>query len=124
MRLLLDTHVILWIATADPRLSAKVMALIADPDHEIFVSAVSAWEIAIKQQQKKLPAHIGLNDIVLQAGYHRLDLAFSTPRQLATLPLLHKDPFDRMLIAQSLEHDVPLVSADAQIARYNIPIIW
>jgi PIN domain nuclease of toxin-antitoxin system len=110
--------------TTLPRLSAKVLTLIAEPDHEIFVSAVSAWEIAFKQQQQKLPASIGLNDIVLQAGYHRLDLAFSTHRQLATLPLLHKDPFDRMLISQSIEHDVPLVSADEQIARYNIPIIW
>ncbi len=124
MKLLLDTHVILWVATADPRLSATVVALIDTPEHDFYVSAVSAWEIAIKQQLQKLPPTIHLNDILVQAGYHRLDLVFSTHRHLTAMPLHHKDPFDRMLIAQSLEHDMPLVTADADIARYNIPIIW
>jgi PIN domain nuclease of toxin-antitoxin system len=124
MKLLLDTHVILWIATADPRLSPKILALITAPEVQFFVSAVSAWEIAIKQKLKKLPPEIRLNDIVMQAGYHALDLTFSTHRHLATLPQHHKDPFDHMLIAQSLEHDIPLVTADAHMARYPIPVIW
>jgi PIN domain nuclease of toxin-antitoxin system len=124
LRFLLDTHAILWVATDDPKLSARIAGLINQSEHDFFVSAVSAWEITIKQQLGKLPLDIALTDIVMKADYRTLDLSFASHMQASALPLHHKDPFDRMLIAQALEHDMPLITADRDIARYNLTILW
>ena len=125
MRFLLDTHVLLWGAVEPERLPGSADALIEDPDSEILFSVVSLWEIAIKTAR-------GRDDFRIDAGLFRrqlLDNAYAELAitgahvvALAALPLLHKDPFDRMLVAQAMVEGVTLVTRDPALARYPGPI--
>lgn len=129
MRLLLDTHVALWSLTDDPRLSDKARALIIDPANEVCVSAVSLWEIAIKHgldRQGPGAMPISAHDAHLLFGMSGYELIPITPEQaviVETLPRLHADPFDRLLIAQGLTEALNLVTHDATMAAYNGRII-
>ena len=127
-RLLLDTHTFLWWDSAPDRLSAPVLALCRDSSVILFLSLVSLWEIQIKSGLGKLPLSLPLAEIVRdQQAQHGLQLLPITPRHvyaLDGLPLHHKDPFDRLLIAQALTEDLPLASADGLFFPYPISVVW
>jgi PIN domain nuclease of toxin-antitoxin system len=125
-RLLLDTHIALWAITADSRLGAKTRARLVDPDNQIYVSAASIWEIAIKHQKNPTAMPIG-PDIAMQAmsdsGFIWLDISARHAAASAQLPMLHADPFDRMLIAQARTEPLALLTRDAQLAAYSELVI-
>lgn len=128
MDVLLDTQVFLWWAVGDRRLPRDVGRQIREPGNAVFVSAVSAWEIAVKAKSGKLRLPMPVWEFITDART-RLDalpLAFDDGAvvHLTKLPDHHRDPFDRMLICQAIEHDLMLVTADDQIRRYPIKTLW
>jgi PIN domain nuclease of toxin-antitoxin system len=130
VRLLLDTHAFLWWITDDPRLSEEARRRIADPQDEVLLSAVSAWELAIKAGLGRLalPTGADLEDVVRrQVEVNRLEVLpvqLSHALRVGRLPPHHRDPFDRLLVAQALVEGVPLVSADPALAPYPVEILW
>jgi len=121
MRVLLDTHALLWWLTDDPALGERAKAQIAEPDNMILVSAASLWEIAVKQAIGKIEADIAeIEKAIAAQGMVRLGIDADHLIELVSLPPLHRDPFDRMLIAQARAEDVPLLTADAHIAGYSV----
>ena len=128
MRLLLDTHTFLWWLFGDARLSPKVRELLADPDHAVFVSAASAWEIATKVRIGRLPdAEEMARDIsgwIKRAGFLELPIQVRHAQQAGSWVQDHKDPFDRMLAAQSQIERLPLISTDPLIATFGVKVIW
>ena len=128
MKYLLDTHVFLWLDTEPERLSARVTAICADTENTLYMSLVSVWELQIKSQLGKLRLPTLLpNMITSQLSANQLRLL---PVELAhifglsDLPPHHKDPFDRLLIAQAISEDAILISDDAIVAKYPLPVIW
>ena len=123
MRLLLDTHVFLW-ATAEPgRLAPSVRQALTAPTNSILVSVASVWEIAIKRALGRLDFPLEeLDAILARAGFEPLPIAPGHAVAAGGLPRLHADPFDRMLIAQCLTDSLTLVSEDAAIATYDVPL--
>lgn len=127
MRLLLDTHALLWWATLDPKLPAKVKKAIANEATEVFVSAASAWEIATKVRIGKLewPSTAGtVNTYVLGQGFRALPISLDHAERAGQLSIAHRDPFDRMLVAQAQVERLTLVSADRQFADYDVEVLW
>jgi len=125
MRILLDTHALLWWLSDDQKLSAKVRALIEDPANQVYVSAVSGWEISIKQALGKLDVDTSkLIDEVENNGFSLLHVSFQHGIKAGTLPSHHRDPFDRMLIAQAQLEELKLVSVDGCFAAYDVTLIW
>lgn len=128
MRYLLDTHTFLWFTDEPRRLSARVRDLIEDPDNEIVFSCVSAWEIAIKSQLGRLQLPGDVPELIprrlLDYGFASLPIDLRHALEVGRLPLLHRDPFDRLLICQSQIEDLPLLTGDAAIARYRVAVIW
>lgn len=119
MRILLDTHLYLWYLADSPNLTAEIREVIAEAD-EVFVSAVSIWEAAIKIGLGKLDAQI--SDIVRgikASGFLELPVRATDAGMVASLPPIHKDPFDRMLVAQAISGPFRLLTADAIIAKYS-----
>jgi PIN domain nuclease of toxin-antitoxin system len=123
MRLLLDTHALLWWLADDRRLGAQARALIASRDNEILVSSASLWEIVVKIRAGKLEADFGAIEAALgPEGFKRLDIS---PAHLATLvrmSLHHKDPFDHLLIAQALAEEAVLVLDDRHMKLYPVGV--
>lgn len=128
MRLLLDTHTFLWLVEGSPRLSAIATAAIANPLNELFLSVASVWELAIKTANKKLTLSDPLDAYVARwTPVYQLDLLpihSSHALGVGDLPDHHRDPFDRMLISQSQIEGMILVSGDAKLASYGLPILW
>lgn len=125
MRLLLDTHVLLWSLTTPDRLPERVSAAIVDPRNTVFVSAVSTWEVAIKTSLGKLTASVQhILSAVARTGFDELPVRFAHTLGVSKLPHKHKDPFDRLLIAQALEEGLTLVTADRAIGGYRVPLLW
>jgi PIN domain nuclease of toxin-antitoxin system len=126
MKVLIDTHVLLWGLQDEAKLSRRVRALL--PAAEVWISVASLWEIIAKVQVGKLilPSPVGdyLAAKLTANGVSVLSLSFDHVRRLEQLPLHHRDPFDRILIAQSLNESIPLVSADPQFEKYQVEIIW
>jgi PIN domain nuclease of toxin-antitoxin system len=121
MRVLLDTHALLWWLADEPALGEKARIQIAEPDNVILVSAASLWEIAIKQGLGKVEADIAeIEKAIAVQGMVRLGIDADHLLELVSLPPLHRDPFDRMLIAQARAEDIPLMTADAHIAGYSV----
>jgi len=118
-RLLLDTHTFLWWLADDPRLGANARAAIALPANQVFVSAVTGWEIAIKRALGKLEAPAGLEEAIEQEGFLHLSVSFRHGERAGALPRHYRDPFDRMLIAQCELEGLELVSADLALAKYS-----
>jgi PIN domain nuclease of toxin-antitoxin system len=125
VNLLLDTHIFLWWDSQDKALNADTRALIADPANQVFISAASIWEIAIKRRLKKLDfrgsavAAIGAN------GFHELPILPIDAENAGALAWQHNDPFDRMLVAQARRLTFTLATADAAIRTYpNVAQIW
>jgi PIN domain nuclease of toxin-antitoxin system len=128
MALLLDTHALLWWLDGDERLSAAARAAIAEPDRPVFVSAASAWEIATKHRLGKLPgAEAVAQDIggcIAAQGFTALAITMADAERAGRLPGPHRDPFDRMLIAQALARDITLVSNEAIFDAYGARRLW
>ena len=121
MRILLDTHVLLWWLTDDPALGEKARVHIAASENLITVSAATLWEIAIKQQLGKIEAEIAeIEKEIAYQGFLRLGIEADHLIELISLPNRHRDPFDRMLIAQARAEDLNLMTADLQIAGYSV----
>ena len=121
MRILLDTHALLWWLTDDERLGEKAREHIGDEGNVIVVSAASLWEIAIKQRLRKIDADIAEIEVdIARQGAIRLGIEAHHLIELATLPDHHRDPFDRMLVSQARAEDMPLMTADTQIAAYSV----
>lgn len=122
MSLLLDTHVALWGITADPTLDADFLARLRhDPD--IVLSPVSLWEITIKQATGKLGGPADLAERILGLGFRELPVTHRHAIIAGRLPPYHRDPFDRMLIAQATEDGMTLVTRDADIQRYDVDLL-
>lgn len=124
MNLLLDTHAFLWAIDNDPRLSQKARDAIIDGDNVVFVSAATAWEIAIKKSIGKLKVPNG--DYLEELKLHRftpLDMTTEHALTVENLPPHHKDPFDRMLIAQAQVEKLTLITGDPKMKFYMVPII-
>lgn len=124
MRLLLDTHVLLWWRDASPRLSGRARAAIADGENQIVVSVASLWEIVIKRAHGKLRFPDDLEQVVREEEFELMPISFRHLQVLDGLPLLHRDPFDRMLVAQSLAEAIPIVTRDRQFSPYQPMIFW
>ena len=128
MRLLLDTHTLLWWLAGDEALSNTARGAIGDPDNEIFVSAAAAWEIATKYRLGRLPgAAIVAADIasaVASQGFVELPINIRDGQTAGGLSAIHKDPFDRMLIAQAIAADMVIVSNEDLFNAYGVPRLW
>ena len=129
MNVLLDTHAFLWLITDDRnRLSQKAIEAFQDPANSIFLSAVSAWELILKQSKGKLRiAHAPKSFIRTQMARNRispLPLGLNHVLRTKDLPPIHKDPFDRALIAQALEEDFALMTCDADIQEHPVNTLW
>lgn len=128
MKLLLDTCSFLWAVRGDALLSAEASALFRDPANEVFLSAVSAWEIAVKYSLGKLP----LSDVPARYvprererhGIEPLPLGEADTLLLDRLPAVHTDPFDRLLVCQAVQHGMTLLTPDPMIHRYPVPVRW
>lgn len=128
MRLLLDTHAFLWWLDGDRRLPLRLRRLIGDDANAVYVSAATAWEIATKARLGKLP---GATDVaadvggaVASQGFLAMPVTIPHAQRAGALPGPHRDPFDRMLIAQSQMDDLPLVSVEALFDRYGVTRLW
>ena len=125
-RLLLDTHVLLWAAAGSPRLTEKALALLTHPQHERLYSVVSLWEIVIKSGLQRDDFSVDaaeLREGLLRNDYAELPILGPHALHAARLPALHKDPFDRLLVAQALAEGLTLVTADATVAAYSAAIL-
>jgi PIN domain nuclease of toxin-antitoxin system len=125
MKLLLDTHLLLWAAGRPERLSGKARALIAAKRNSLLFSAASLWEIIIKSQLGREDFRVNarvLRRAMLDNGYNELAVTGDHVLALENLPSLHKDPFDRVLIAQAVVEGVTLLTADERVARYRGPV--
>lgn len=121
MKLLLDTHVLIWW-DAGQRLSAAARAAIRDAD-EVYVSAASAWEIAIKASLGKIVSSRTVSAATAECGFFELPVTFAHAEQLAALPALHRDPFDRLLVAQAIAEGLTVVTRDPAITQYGVAVI-
>jgi PIN domain nuclease of toxin-antitoxin system len=122
-RLLLDTHTLLWWLADDPRLGQEARGLIADGANEVYVSAASAWEISIKKAIGKLKAPDDLDSVVQDEGFSQLEISFFHGERAGELSPLHRDPFDRMLIAQAQAEGLDIVTSDAMLGKYGLKTI-
>ncbi len=123
MRLLLDTHALLWWLADDRRLGRRARALVADPGNDILASVVSLWEIVVKIRIGKLQADIGaIERQVAHEGFVRLPILPAHLASLAALPLHHRDPFDHLLIAQARSEGATLISDDRNFAAYHVSL--
>jgi PIN domain nuclease of toxin-antitoxin system len=123
VRLLLDTHVFLWWRLASRRLTRPVRARIAAAE-VVWVSAASAWEIAIKQRLGKIRLEESFALMVEESDFRPLPITIAHAERTADLPPHHADPFDRMLIAQALTEGATLVTHDRQCEPYDVPVLW
>jgi len=127
MRALLDTHTFLWAIADDQRLSRRAQKIFTGPN-DLWLSAASVWEILIKVQTGKLPLPQPAGPyLVKQAAGNRIEvlpITLDHVLRIESLTMHHRDPFDRVLIAQSIEEKLPLVTADPHFARYPIEVIW
>ncbi len=120
MLLLLDTHAFLWWNADDRALGPRAREAIADPDNVVYVSAATAWEIAVKRRAGKLEAPGEIADWIRDDGFSDLAIEVEHAIASAELPEHHRDPFDRLLIAQARLEDLTLVTSDVEIVRYDV----
>ncbi|CAI8989043.1 Type II toxin-antitoxin system VapC family toxin [Pseudomonas sp. IT-P44] len=122
-RLLLDTHAFLWWLSDDPSLGADARQMIGEPRNQVLVSAASIWEISIKQAKGMLEAPEDLEALVEDEGFTKLPISLFHGQQAGKLPEIHRDPFDRMLIAQAQAEGLELVTADGIIPQYGVRVV-
>jgi PIN domain nuclease of toxin-antitoxin system len=123
VKLLLDTHVVLWWLTDDDRLSQEASDVMSDGRNAVLVSAASVWEVEIKRAKGALAAPDDLIEQVEAAGFSLLSVGAVHARAAGRLPRHHDDPFDRMLVAQAVGEGATLLTADRSIARYAVPLM-
>lgn len=121
MRLLLDTHALVWWDARDSRLPARLHDAIAAAENQVFVSAASVWEIALKRAAGKLLFGGSVAKVIEAHGFQPLPISIAHAEWAGSLDRIHNDPFDRMLIAQANLEGMPLVTLDEQILRYRVP---
>lgn len=119
-RLLLDTQAVLLTFADDPRLAPSARSAIADPANDVFFSAVSIWEIAIKRALGKLRAPVGIAALAEESGFQELVVTSFHAEQAGSLPMHHRDPFDRMLVAQAQAEGLSIVTSDRRIPLYGV----
>ena len=119
-RLLLDTHAFVWWLVDVSKLAEGAHAAIADPRNEVFVSAITGWEITVKRAKGRMTAPDNLLSMIDEKGFTHLPLTFHHAEQAGRLPMRHRDPFDRFLIAQAQAEGLVLVTRDARIPLYGI----
>lgn len=128
MRLLLDTHAFLWWVEDAPALSRRARRLMADPRNECLLSLASCWEMAIKLSLGKLklqsPIERFVPEQLAENGFRSLEIDFDDIARVASLPFHHRDPFDRLLVAQALGRNLRLVSVERVFARYGAKRVW
>ena len=128
MRYLLDTHAFLWWVADDTRLSEAVRKVIKDSENEIMVSSASVWEMSIKTGvgRLRIPGDMTqfMSEQLATQGFSTLPINLHHALHVAKLPLLHRDPFDRMLIAQTIVENLVLITADSAMTQYEIPLLW
>ena len=128
MRCLLDTHALLWWLYDDPRLSQTVRGILTDPTNEAFVSSASAWEIATKHWLGRLdsaaPLVQDMGGWIARAGFVELPITIAHAQRAGSWPQPHRDPFDRMLAAQSVLEELPVVSRDPALAQFGVLPVW
>ena len=122
-RYLLDTHVLLWLLYDDTRVPTGVVEALSRPLAKVYVSSISIVEIEIKRSIGKLLLDSSPLDFIDQMGFKSLDLTMKEARRLSELPLIHRDPFDRLLICQALENRLTLVTADELVSQYPVNTI-
>jgi PIN domain nuclease of toxin-antitoxin system len=121
---LLDTHAFIWLVMGDRRLGKEVIELVESLTNDIYVSAASIWEISIKQGIGKLPSlSRDAEEVIDETGLIRLDISTRHAQLAGRLPLLHRDPFDRMLVAQAQTEDLVLITDDWNIEQYDVPTL-
>lgn len=118
MRLLLDTHTFLWWTEDSPRLPKRFRAAIAERTNDVFVSAVTVWEIAVKRRAGRIAFAGEIAEEIKKQGFQALPIAVQHAEAVEHLPVLHRDPFDRMLVAQAMAEGMTLLTVDAQIIKY------
>ncbi len=119
MKLLIDTQILLWSLMEPKKLSSLGRELVSAPENTVFLSAVSMWEIRIKEGIGKIELPVGFGDRVAELGFEDLPLTTQHTEWLRELPLLHRDPFDRILVAQAKAEGLKLLSADSRLAEYG-----
>ena len=124
MKLLLDTHTAIWWLAGDERISDAIAAHLTDDSNQVLISAVVAWEVAIKRSLGKLDAPDGLGSTLASAGAQPLPVTIAHAEAVEALPWIHRDPFDRLLVAQALTEDAAIVSNDESLSRYGVTVIW
>ncbi|MFO0813934.1 MAG: type II toxin-antitoxin system VapC family toxin [Gemmatales bacterium] len=128
MRLLLDTHAFLWFTLNDKQLSGMAKTLLEDASNEVLVSPATYWEIAIKVSLKKLELFAEYDEFMKQGivgnDFHVLPIEVAHTNRLLLLPHHHRDPFDRLLIAQAIEEQIPIISADQLFDQYGVVRLW
>ncbi len=130
MKLLLDTHAFLWFVTNDAKLSANARGLICDPQHDVLISPASYWEVAIKVSMGKYPLTVPFQQFMEEGivgnDFEILPVEIRHAAALAALPFPpnHKDPFDRLIVAQAIVEGIPVVSVDPKLDAYPITRLW
>jgi PIN domain nuclease of toxin-antitoxin system len=124
VRLLIDSHVFLWWAEASSALGAAARNAIADPTNEVLISIAALWELMIKASLGKLNLPADLETMVTRQRFSVLPIAFVHLRRIGTLPRVHRDPFDRMMIAQALAEGIPIATGDRIFTAYEVQIVW
>ena len=128
MRLLLDTHVLLWYYLDDPQLKPTARSMIEDPINRIFASPANHWEVAIKLKTGKIklgvPFRVFIQEAIHDNGFSIIPIEPTHTEILTTLPLHHRDPFDRMLVAQTISEGMSILSADAILDLYPVQRLW
>ena len=127
MRYLLDTHVVIWHFDDSPELSKKTKEIIDNPKNELYISSVSLWETAIKINIGKLDLDFTLDELLAEINdndFDILQIENEYLQKLSALPFIHKDPFDRLIIATALAEDLTIITIDENIQKYDVKRIW
>ena len=124
MRLLIDSHAFLWWSEASTALGRAAHWAIADPTNEVLISVAALWELTINASSGKLSLPVDLETMVASQGFAVLSITFPHLTRLAGLPRLHRDPFDRIIIAQGLAEGIPIATGDRVFAAYGVQVVW
>jgi PIN domain nuclease of toxin-antitoxin system len=124
VRLLIDSHAFLWWSEDSPALGSAARSAIADPVNEALISVAALWELTIKASSGKLTLPADLETMAATLGFSVLSINFMHLRRLGLLPRVHRDPFDRMMIAQALAEGIPIITGDRAFAAYGVQTVW
>jgi PIN domain nuclease of toxin-antitoxin system len=124
VRLLIDSHAFLWWRGGSPALSTTARNAISDPSNQVLISIAALWELTIKESTGKLTFTRDLETMVADEGFWVLSITFMHLRRVGTLPRVHRDPFDRMMIAQALAEGIPIATGDRIFTAYGVQIVW